>query len=416
MQILLTGLNHKTAPVEVRERVSFSKEQLSRALPLLAARTGEAVVLSTCNRTEVYTATDSPEDSALEIRSFLADFHGVAMGDVSPHLYDRAGREAVHHLFTVSAGLDSMILGESQILGQVRTAFALAAEHGAVASEVSRLFHRAIRTGRRVREETEISRNALSISYAAVQLAQKVMGRLAGKRVLLIGAGDAGQLVARALRTTGAADLMIANRTLSRAEELASELSGRAVPFADIPSALIDADIVIAATEAPEFVLRTSDLKAAFAHRNARPVFLFDLSVPLNIDPQTAKLDGVSLYDIDDLSAIAEENLQNRRNAADAAAKIVDEETDAFMSWWSTLDALPLVKSLRAQAEDTRARELARAVRKLGDLPPEQLEIIDALTRSITNRLLHDPTLALKQADEAELKAIRALLGMDEGH
>ena len=406
MQILLVGLNHQSAPLEVRERVSFSKEQLSEALPLLSQRVGEGVILSTCNRTEVYSATENPSQAAEGIRRFLLDYHHLTPESIEPYLYDYAGADAVRHLFRVSSGLDSMIVGESQILGQVRDSLIAASESNSVQVPLVGLFHAAVRVGRRVREETDVGRNALSISYAGVQLAQRVLGSLQGSRVMLIGAGEAGKLVARALRTVGVADLMIANRTRARGEELAQSLAGRVVPFSDIETALRDADIVIAATDSQELVITRDMVASACRERRQGPLFMFDLAMPRDVDPQAALLEGVRLFNIDDLSSIAEENLEERKRAAIEAGAIVEEEQARFMKWWDSLDAVPMIKTLHKRAEDIRQRELDRALRKLPDLPPEHLEVVEAMTRAIVKKLLHEPTKFLKQrADRSQLQA-----------
>ena len=410
MHILLTGLNHVTAPLEVRERVSFSKEQLPDALPMLVDGVGEGVILSTCNRTEVYTVAEEPTEAIDGIHGFLAEYHALEPHLLATHLYDRIDSDAVHHLFKVAGGLDSMILGESQILGQVRDALTAASKSHSLSAPVSRLFHRAIRTGRRVREDTDLGRNPLSISYAAVQLAQRVLGNLRGLRVLLLGAGDAGQLVATALRTTGASDLMIANRTPRRGEELARSLNGSVVPFEEVGPALADADIVIAATEAPDYVLSRDAIASAAAERNGRAMFLFDLSVPRNIEPQAETVDNVSLFNIDDLSSIAEENLEERKVAAAEAEAIVEDEVARFMTWWDSLEAVPLIRALRQRAERIRRGELDRALRRRPDLSQRDVELLEAMTSSIINRLLHDPTVSLKQrASQSHLRAARDL-------
>ena len=377
-RILLTGLNHKTAPLEIRESVSFSKEQLPDALPALAEQVGEGVILSTCNRTEVYTIGDEPAEAAGGIRRFVADYHGLSPHVVDAHLYDRTDVDAVRHLFRVTSGLDSMILGESEILGQVREALTAAAGSQSLRAPVSRLFHRAIRTGRRVREETEVGRNALSISSAAVHLAQRVLGDLSGLTVLLIGAGEAGQLVAKALRTTGAGDLMMANRTPERAEELARDMGGTAIPYDGLGPSMENADIVIAATEAPEYVLSRDSIASVASERHGRGLFLFDLAVPRNVAPEAAAIDGVSLFNVDDLSAIAEENLEGRKEAANDAETIVEEEVAHFMSWWESLEAMPIIRALREQAETIRKGELDRALHDMPDLSDRDAEALEA--------------------------------------
>ena len=418
MRILLTGLNYKTASLDVRERVAFSREQLSEALPLLAAQVGDGVILSTCNRTEVYTVTEDAEAAAAGTRSFLSDYHQVEPSALGPSLYVHTDEDAVRHLFRVAAGLDSMILGEYEILGQLRSALTEASKAQSLGVPVSRLFHRAIRTGRRVRLESGVGRNPLSVSYAAVRLAQQAMGDLSGLAVLLLGAGEAGKLVARALRTTGVGELVIANRTEARGKELADELGGRSVPLRDAESVLGAADIVIAATEAPGYVLSREAIEGLAAARNGRGVFLFDLSVPRNIDPEAASIENVRLFNLDDLGSIAEHNLSERKEAAGEAEAIVEEDVARFMGWWSTLGAAPIIAALRAEADDIRTDELARALRKMGALSPDDAETLEAMTRSIVNRLLHNPTVSLKErTDEAHLRAAQDLFrlrGKDE--
>ena len=412
MHILLTGLDHKTASLELRERVAFTAYQLSDALPRLGGIVGEAVVVSTCNRTEVYTTAAEPDAAASLVRRFVADYHGLDGASPAEGFRDLVDADAVRHLFRVAGGLDSMIVGESQILGQVRSALAAASAAGTLSAPLSRLFHRAIRAGRRVREETGVGRNALSVSFAAVRLAQTVLGDLSGSRVLLIGAGEAGKLVAEALRKTGVGELTVTNRTARRASELADELGGRAVPFDRLDVAVADADIVVAATEAPGHLLSAETVRAANRDRD-RGTFMFDLAVPRNIDPQAASIDGVSLYNIDDLAAVAQDNLRERRKAAAAAEAVVDDEVAQFVQWWSTLDALPLVMELRERAEEMRRREMGRALERLDGVSEADASVIDDLTRAIVNKLLHAPTVSLKQrADEETLRAARELFGL----
>ncbi len=412
MHILLTGLDHKTAPLELRERVAFTADQLSDALPRLGGSVGEAVIVSTCNRTEVYTTADEPEEASALVRRFVADYHGLDGAAPVEGFRDLVDADAVGHLFRVAGGLDSMIVGESQILGQVRQALAASSAAGTLSAPLSRLFHRAIRAGRRVREETGVGRNALSVSFAAVRLAQTVLGDLSGARVLLIGAGEAGKLVAEALRKTGVGEIAVTNRTARRASALADELGGRAVPFGRLDAAVADADIVVAATEAPGHLLTAETVRAANRERD-RGTFMFDLAVPRNIDPEAASIDGVSLYNIDDLGAVAEDNLRERRKAAAAAEAVVEDEVAQFVQWWSTLDALPLVMELRERAEGTRLRELARALERLEGVSEADASVIDDLTRAIVNKLLHAPTVSLKQrADEETLRAARELFGL----
>ncbi len=413
MQVLVAGLNHKTSPLGLLERTAFTRSGLPEAIGILRDRVGQAVVLSTCNRTEIYTICEQADTTADEIRLFLADFHDLDVEELAAHTYQRTDLDAVRHLFRVTSGLDSMILGESQILGQVRSALTLAADAKAVQVPLSRVFHGAIRTGRRVREETDLGRNALSVSFAAVRLAQRVLGTLQGARVLLVGAGEAGKLVARALHMSGVSEIVVANRTLERGEEVARPLQGRAVGFDDISSIVREADIVVTATEAPGYVISSELLASVAQERVDRPLFVFDLGVPRNVDPDGGSLDGVTLFNIEDLSTVAEENVAKRAEAAVEAEKIVEHEVSRFSEWWGSREAVSIVKALQGRGEEIRSRELDRALRRMGDLSPEQREVVEALTRSIVRKLLHDPTRALKgKAARGRLQAVRDLFGL----
>ena len=409
-QILLVGLSHKSAPLEVRESVSFRSNQILEALPVLRNELGEAVILSTCNRSEIYTVTDDTVQAAGRIQQFIAQYHELPSNSIAPHLYIWTGQDAVKHLFSVSSGLDSLIVGEAQILGQVREALSASNEAKALNSAGVRLFHAALRVGRRVRQETNIGRNPLSISYAGVRLAQRVLGDLSDKRALLIGAGEAGSLVARALRTVGIGDLMIANRTESKACELAVYLSSRVVPFENLEDALQSTDIVIAATDSPGYIVPASMGNSLHRMPGEAPLFAFDLAIPRDIDPQVASDFDVRLFNIEDLSAIAEENLAERRRSAEDAEVIIDDEVAKFMKWWESLDVLPTIKAIRRNAEDIRERELAKALAMLDDLTPESQHIVETLTRSIVNKILHDPTDSLKNgATKSQLRAAKDL-------
>lgn len=399
--------------MEIRERVSFSGERLYDALLKFKKQVGECIILSTCNRTEIYSASDSPAESAEQIRRLLAGYQGLTPEAICPYLYEHTDADAVRRLFRVTGGLDSMIVGEPQILGQVRDALTAASESQSVEASLVTLFHAAIRVGRRVRKDTDVGRNALSISYVAVRLAQRVMGTLCGRSVLLIGAGGVGRLVASAFRTVGVTDLMIANRTRARGEELARILGGSVKPFSQIEASLGAADIVIAATGSSEFVITEDMVKSAARERRKAQMFLLDLAVPRDVDPRVASLDNINLFNIDDLSSIAEENLAERKRAAYHAEGIIEEEVARFMRWWLSLDSVPVIKTLRQRAEDIRRREVDRAICKMHDIPPGQLEVVEALTRSIVKKLLHDPTVFLRhQADKSQLQAARYLFGL----
>ena len=378
-QILLVGLSHKSAPLELRESVSFKSDQILESLPALRDELGEAVILSTCNRSEIYTVTDDHADDISRIHNFISEYHEQPIDRITPHLYSRSGADAVRHLFRVSSGLESMIVGESEILGQVRGALRAATEAKSTDTAntaCGRLFHAALRVGRRVRLETNIGRNPLSISYAGVRLAQRVLGDLADKRVLLIGAGEAGSLVARALRTVGVGDLMIANRTASKAEELADYLSSRVVPFERLEDSLRVADIAIAATDSPSYVITSAMRESLYRSPHEAPLFAFDLAVPRDIDPAVQTDFGVRLFNIEDLSAIAEENMAERQRAAADAEIIVNDEVVKFMKWWDSLDVLQTVKAIRQNAEEIRRREVAKALGILEDLLLQRIAIL----------------------------------------
>ena len=412
-QILLVGLSHKSAPLELRESVSFKSDQILESLPTLRDELGEAVILSTCNRSEIYTVTDDHADDISRIHNFIAEYHELPIDRITPHMYSRSGTDAVRHLFRVSSGLDSMIVGESEILGQVRGALRAATESKSTDTAntaCGRLFHAALRVGRRTRLETNIGRNPLSISYAGVRLAQHVLGNLADKRVLLIGAGEAGSLVARALRTVGVGDLMIANRTVSKAEELADYLSSRVVSFEQLEDSLRVADIAIAATDSPSYVITSAMRESLYRSPHESPLFAFDLAVPRDIDPTVQTDFGVRLFNIEDLSAIAEENMAERQRAAADAEVIVNDEVVKFMKWWDSLDVLQTVKAIRQNAEEIRRRELAKALGILEDLTPENRQIVDTLSRSIVNKILHDPTDSLRNgATKSQIRAAKDL-------
>ena len=412
-QILLVGLSHKTAPLNVRESVSFKSSQILESLPALRDELGEAVILSTCNRMEIYTVTDDEAADIARIHKFVADYHDLQVEDISPHMHSHVGTDAVRHIFHVSGGLDSLIVGESEILGQVRGALSAATAVKATDTAntaCGRLFHAALRVGRRVRLETGIGRNSLSISYAGVRLAQRVLGALSDKRALLIGAGEAGNLVARALRTVGVGDLMIANRTESKAQELADYLSGRAIPFDHLGESLKIADIVIAATDSPTYIITPAMREALQRAPSQTPLFAFDLAIPRDIDPEVAAEFGVRLFNIDDLSTIAEENRAERQRAASDAELIIEDEVMKFMKWWDSLDALPTVKAIRQNAEGIRQRELAKALDILEGLSPESQQVVETLTRSIVNKILHDPTASLKNgATKTQVRAAKEL-------
>lgn len=404
MRLVVVGLNHKTAPVEVRERLSFSGERHSEALRGLAESQAldEVVVLSTCNRTEIYAA--GAEQSAIEQELTSLFQAQLRPGDspLVPHLYRCVDLEAVQHLFRVASGLDSMILGEAQILGQVKDALHAALNANSAGVHLSRVFRQAVEVGKRVRTETGIGQNAVSVSYAAVELARKIFGDLKGKAVLIVGAGETGELTARTLAAHGATAILVANRTYERAVELAERFGGEAFGFDSLGECLERTDIVISSTGAPHVVLEFELVRQAMRRRQHRPLFLIDIAVPRDIDPQVNSLDNVYLYDIDDLQTVVERNLAKREQEIERVERIIAEETAAFSRWWSARQMVPMIRALKAYGEEIQERELQRLFNRLPHLSERERELIRSSARVIVNRLLHQPVVGLKEVSEHE--------------
>jgi glutamyl-tRNA reductase len=415
--ILVVGLSHRTAPLPVREAVAFPKESIPEALGRLRATAGvdEAVILSTCNRVEIYGRAREP--GAVErVARFLAD-HGRLAPEALTHLYRLEGDAAVRHAFRVAASLDSMVLGEPQILGQVKAAYEDAAAATSLGSQLNALRNRSIAAAKRARSQTGIGQNAVSISFVAVELARKIFGDLRERTVLLVGAGKMSQLAARHLVRGGARASVLGGRRFERAAELAASLGGRAAPFESLREELGRAEIVISGTGAPGTVMERADVEAAQAMRRYRPLFLIDIAVPRDIDPEAAKVKGVFLYDLDDLKAVAEANLRERRKEAAAAEAIVEREVQEFLAWRSSLEVVPLVVELRQRGEEIRRHEIAKARARLGSLTPDQEKAIEGLTTSIVNKILHAPTVQLKEIASdghapEHVGFIRKLLGL----
>jgi glutamyl-tRNA reductase len=395
--IIVVGLNHETAPVAVREALAFPKERLADALAQLReqAGLGEAMILSTCNRVEVYGLASGPCSDA--VAAFLARYHGRPVSDVEGHLYRLEGEAAVRHAFRVAASLDSMVLGEPQILGQVKEAYEGAEKAGSLGSVLNALRNRSIAAARRARSETAIGRNAVSVSHVAVELARKIFGELRDRSVLLVGAGKMSELAARQMVRDGARASVLGGRTFEKAEQLAAALGGRAAPFAALRSELAKADIVISGTGAPGVVIQREDVEAAQALRRGRPLFLIDIAVPRDIASDAGRMAGVFLYDLDDIKKVAEANLRERKKEASAAEAILDEEIREFLEWRRSLEVVPLLVELRRRADEIRRSEIEKARKRLGPLTPEQENALEAATSAIVNKLLHGPTVHLKQ-------------------
>ncbi|MDH4139870.1 MAG: glutamyl-tRNA reductase, partial [Coriobacteriia bacterium] len=420
MHLTLVGLSHKTAPVEIREKLTFPAHRQEEALSVLTSMPAviEAVIISTCNRTEVYAVTVADEDGTGAVIDFLADYHGLDRHELVRYLYLAEGEAVVKHLFRVVASLDSMVVGEAQILGQVKEAYELGFEFNATGRIFNKLFRQSFGVGKRVRSETAIGEAAVSISYAAVELAKKVFDTLEGRTILVLGAGKMSELTAKHLVANGVSSVLVANRTYERAVALAEQFDGEAIRYDDLFDRMTDADIVISSTAATTYVVSKAKVAEAVRQRRGRPLFLIDIAVPRDIEPAANDLDDVFLYDIDDLSGVVEANLEERMREAERAETIIAEEMGEFELWLESMEVVPTVAAIRAKAEAVREAELEKALRRLGGLSEKEMETIDALTCAIVNKMLHGPTNRLKDiAGErygvAYVEAARYLYGLD---
>ena len=416
MSLLVLGLDHRTAPVDVRERLSVEREQLPDALTQLSEYVPQAAILSTCNRTEVYVY--DPDDIGLvgRVGDFMIGYSGVPGPELERHVYQLWETDCVSHLFRVAGGLESMIVGERQVLGQVRASFSAATEGGHTKSPLTRVFHSALRAGRRVHRETSIGQHSRSVSRAAVQLARGMFDRLDDRRALVIGAGDAGRMVARALADAGVSQITVTNRTQWRAEELAKELGGVATPFENLPDALSEADLVISSTGSPGYVVDAAMVADAMAQRTAAdPILMIDIAVPRDIDPGAGDLECVRLFDIDALGQAAEINLDSMQGDIRRAADIIDSEVDRFVEWWNSSDTMELAVSMRQRADAVRRQEIDRTLKLLGADPDSELAArLDAMTNALVKKLLHRPTAELRSSDSAAIyPAARRMFGED---
>ena len=405
MSLLVLGLDHRTAPVDLRERLSVEREQLPEALSRLAEYVPQSAILSTCNRTEVYVYDSDDIGLVGRVGDFMIGYSGVPGPELERHVYQLWETDCVAHLFRVAGGLESMIVGERQILGQVRAAFSAASQGGYTKSPLTRVFHSALRAGRRVHRETSIGQHSRSVSRAAVQLARGMFDRLDERRALVIGAGVAGRMVARALADAGVRQITVTNRTHWRAEELAQDLGGVARPFTDLPAALAESDLVISSTGSPGYVVDAAMLSEATARRDDRePILMIDIAVPRDIDPAVADFQQVQLFDIDALGQVAEVNLDAMSDEIRKAAHVVDSEVSRFVEWWNSSDTMELAVSLRRRAEAVRQQEIARTLKLLGADPDGELAgRLDAMTNALVKKLLHQPTAELRSADSAAI-------------
>ncbi|PYQ46566.1 MAG: glutamyl-tRNA reductase [Acidobacteria bacterium] len=419
--IIVIGVSHRTAPLPVREALAFPRDQLRDALLRLRAETGagEVMILSTCNRVELYARQDDP-GAVDALESFLARYHARDGRELHAVVYRYADADAIRHAFRVAASLESMVIGEPQILGQVKEAYQAAEEAGTLGSALNALRNRSLAAAKRVRTETGIGRNAVSVSYVAVELARKIFGELKDKNVLLVGAGKMSELAARHLVRSGGRATVLGGRTFEKAAELAAALGGKAAPLESLRDELARTDIVISGTGSPGIVIHEADVESARAARrgrHARPLFLIDIAVPRDIDPGVRKIGGVFLYDLDDLKTVAEANLRERLKESAAAEALVEREVREFLDWQKAREVVPLLNELRRRAEEIRRHELEKARRRIGPLTAEQDEAIVAATTAIVNKLLHSPTVHLKEAAREsdapeQLSLIRKLLGL----
>jgi len=401
MQIIMVGVNHATAPVAVREKLAVSASKMEEALELLSQHTEHGVILSTCNRTEAYATAGAGQQAEESLINFLNSLTGVSFADLLPHIYLRKGASTVGHLFRVASGLDSMIIGEYEVLGQVNAALEAAEKAKMVDVALRNLFQQAIGTGRRVREETAISKAALSISSVAVDLAKGVLGDLGKCHILVIGAGEAGRLVAQATMERGARSLSIINRSREKAVALAGSLGSERV-VSDLDEALAEADVAISCTAAPHAVVKLPQMEEVMQRRPGRPLVVIDIAVPRDIDPEIKMLDDVVLYNIDDLTDICNMNRARRERESLKAMKIIREEADRFLEWWQSLEMKPIVAALIQKAEDIRRAQLDLTMKKLPPLDEKQQQSLEAMTKAIVTKVLHDPIHYLK--DDAQNK------------
>ena len=418
MRILVIGVNHKTAALDVRERLAFNGERLGDGLMKIRSLPGihEAVILSTCNRVEAYMVVKNPEESSDTLLFFLSEFHGINYNTLHKSLYILSDENAVRHVFRVASSLDSMVVGEPQILGQLKDAFEFALEQRATGMLLNRLMKKAISVAKRVRTETKIAENAVSISFAAAELAKKIFTNLTEKSFMLLGAGEMAELAARHMVSSGVREVVVVNRTYERGCELAREFCGRSAKYEDFHREMIHSDIIICSTGAPSYILRKEEMQKVMKERKQRPVFIIDISVPRNIDPEINTLDNVYLYDVDDLQGVVDANMLERKKEAEKAEKIIEHEIGAFSKWMSSLDSVPTMIALRNKAEEIKREEIERLIIKCPDLGEKELKAIEHMASAIVNKLIHPPTVALKEDREDRdtlIAAIRKLYGIN---
>lgn len=400
MSIVVVGLSHKTALTEVRAKLTFPEDTIPAALGRLLSYGGirECLIISTCNRVEIYASVEDSGTGIDRVKQFISDYHGLSRDALDTSLYVYPDADGVRHVFRVASSLDSLVVGEPQILGQLKDSFEIALKAKTTSTVLNKLLKKSIQVAKRVRTETRLAEGAVNISYAAVELARKIFGTLEGKSVMLLGAGEMAELAARHLINNRVDKIMVANRTFERAEELAQEFKGDAIRFEHFPSTLVTADILICSTGAQKPVVTYDIMKQVAKERKYRPVFLIDISMPPNIDAECEKLDGVYLYNIDALQSVVDTNVQGRQAEAGKAEEIVRQEVDTYLQWERSLDAVPTIVDLREKVEDLRQRELEKTLCQLDGITDEQKRAVEILSQSIVNKLLHAPLVVLKRA------------------
>ncbi|MEK6539193.1 MAG: glutamyl-tRNA reductase [Deltaproteobacteria bacterium] len=420
MNLIIVGLSHKTAPVEIREKLSFPSQTIGEPLNRLCTSYGinEGVIISTCNRVEIFAVTQDIEKGLWQLKRFMSDYHNIPMEGLDEHLYTYTSEDAARHIFRVASGLDSMVLGEPQIFGQVKDAYGYALQHRTAGVIINKLFHKAFSVAKRIRTETKIGSSAVSISYAAVELAKKIFGTLEGKSVMLIGAGEMAELAAKHLLSNGVQEIIVANRTYERAIEMAKGFNGTPIMFREFPHYLKRVDIVIASTAAPKYIIRPEQIDEVIKERKNRSMFFIDISVPRNVDPLINNIDNIYLYNVDDLQGVIEANLKERAKEAKAAEVIIDEEIENFYKWVKSLDVVPTIVALKKKIEDIRKGEVEKALSGINGLQEKDIQVIDAMTKAIVNKIVHDPVTHLKkEANKVEgdfyIEAARRLFDLN---
>jgi glutamyl-tRNA reductase len=416
MHLFNFGINHRTAPVDIREQTAFAPETLETALADITGAGGarEATILSTCNRTEIYCSHEQANENSLI--NWFCDYHHLPASQIEPYLYRNPGDKAVRHAFRVASGLDSMVLGEPQILGQMKEAFATAHKTGVTGKLLNQLFQHTFSVAKQVRTDTQIGASAVSVAYAAVRLAKQIFSELSEKTVLLIGAGETIELTAQHLSQQQVGHIIVSNRTVERAQKLSELVGGEAITLAELPTRLHEADIIIASTASQLPILGKGAVERALKKRRHRPIFMVDLAIPRDIESEVGELNDVFLYTVDDLQNVVEDNLQSRREAAEEAESIIDLQVGQFVDWLKSLDAVPTIRALRESADELRQKELEKAHRLLASGENAEV-VIETLARSLTNKYTHCPTAALqkagREADKAVIEAARRLFDLE---